>query len=93
MKSDFRSKEMKKVLPGGLKGKKPSLESLGNKVRVFQLWLFISSIFQIHIYFNISTDLRGITASAKSTIPEEAVSGANDRLQLNEERFQPTKVN
>jgi len=53
MKSDFRSKEMGEVLPEGLKEKKNLTECLGNKVIVFQLWPFISGIFQIYIHFNI----------------------------------------
>lgn len=40
---------MGKLLPGGLKEKNLT-ESLGNKVRVFQLWPFTGGIFQIHIY-------------------------------------------
>lgn len=96
MKSDFRSKEMGEVLPEGLKGKKLT-ESLGNKVRVFQLWPFISGIFQIQIYFNILVFLlvcEVLLTPQQSAIPEEAVSGASSRLQqLHEESFQLTKVN
>lgn len=97
MKSDFRSKEMGEVLPEGLKEKKKLTESLGNEVRVFQLWPSISAIFQIHIYFNILIFLlvcEVLLTPPQPAVPEEKFSGAGDRLrQLLEESFPLTKVN
>lgn len=97
MKSDFRSKEMGEVLPEGLKEKKNLTESLGNEVRVFQLWPFISAIFQTHLYFNILIFLlvcEVLLTPPQPAVAEEAFSGAGDRLrQLLEENFPLTKVN
>lgn len=90
MKSDFERKDIGEAVPEGLKEKKIT-ESLGNKVRVFQLQPFISGIFQIHIYFNILVFLlvcKLLLAPPQSAIPDEAVSGPSNGLQqLHKETF------